>query len=149
MELDNEPRTEKLESSEPPKKKRKPRTKKVNKLSKEEVRKNHVSSEKKRREMVRKIYDDLVNVIPDLQPSENRSELVIYLKTINHLSWLYRSNLRLRRQLERKYQEQGNNDYEIPENLVWELKPRDAEDSHEHAPTNALRITIDEEIDHK
>ncbi|GAV52299.1 hypothetical protein ZYGR_0AG02900 [Zygosaccharomyces rouxii] len=126
MQLDGEDidaRGQRDENEEPLKKKRKPRAKKVNKLSKEEVRQNHVSSEKKRRELVRTIYDELVRMIPDLQPSENRSEMVIYLKTINHLNWLYRNNKRLCGQLEKKYKELGKDDYRIPENLIWELGP--------------------------
>lgn len=114
---------ERDENEEPLKKKRRPRAKKTNKLSKEEVRQNHVSSEKKRRELVRTIYDDLVRMIPDLQPSENRSEMVIYMKTINHLNWLYRHNKRLRKQVEKKSKELGEDDYRIPESLVWELRP--------------------------
>lgn len=109
-------------NGEPLKKKRKPRAKKLNKLTKEEVRRNHVSSEKKRRELVRTTYDELVKMIPDLQPSENRSEMVIYLKTINHLNWLYGNNKRLCGQLEEKYRELGKDDYRIPEDLMWELK---------------------------
>ncbi|AQZ09354.1 INO4 (YOL108C) [Zygosaccharomyces parabailii] len=136
MKRENETVSEASAQLEEPKKKRKPRAKKLNKLSKEEVRKNHVSSEKKRREMVRTIYDDLVNVIPDLQPSENRSEMVIYLKTINHLNWLYRSNMRLRRELEKKYQEEGKTDYEIPESLIWELKSHGSGDPHQNDPKN-------------
>lgn len=116
-------RRQRDENEEPLRKKRKPRAKKINKLSKEEVRQNHVSSEKKRRELVRTIYDELVKMIPDLQPSENRSEMVIYLKTINHLNWLYRTNKRLCNQLEKKYKELGEDGYRIPENLVWELRP--------------------------
>ncbi|CAR26319.1 hypothetical protein ZYGR_0H01280 [Zygosaccharomyces rouxii] len=120
--VDADVRRQRDESEELLRKKRKPRAKKVNKLSKEEVRQNHVSSEKKRRELVRTIYDELVKMIPDLQPTENRSEMVIYLKTINHLNWLYRNNKRLCAQLEKKYKELGKDGCRIPESLVWELR---------------------------
>lgn len=102
------------------KRKRKPRAKKMNNLSADEVRKNHVVSEKRRRELVRAIYDDLVNIVPDLHPSENRSEIVIYLKTINHLKWLYQRNGFLRDKLIEKYSSLGQ-DRLIAEHLKWDI----------------------------
>lgn len=100
-------------------KKRKPRAKKMNNLSPDEVRKNHVVSEKRRRELVRAIYDDLVNIVPDLRPNENRSEMVIYLKTMNYLKWIYRRNRHLRSQLLQNYSSDSNK--KIPEHLIWEF----------------------------
>lgn len=105
------------------KRKRKPRAKKANKLSQDQVRKNHVVSEKRRRESVRAIYDELVNMIPDLHANENRSEIVIYLKTMNHLKWLYERNTYLRNKLERINLSQGEQVTKIPEYLIWDLNP--------------------------
>ena len=94
-------------------KEKKSRVKKVKRLSEDQIRINHVSSEKKRRELVRAIYDELVTLVPGLQKNENRSELIIYQKTINYLSWLYEKNGALREQL--------NDKSLLPEDLVWEL----------------------------
>lgn len=94
-------------------KEKKSRVKKVKRLSEDQIRINHVSSEKKRRELVRAIYDELVMLVPGLQKNENRSELIIYQKTINYLSWLYEKNGALREQL--------NDKSLLPEDLVWEL----------------------------
>lgn len=102
--------------------KRKPRAPKKNKLSSDQVRKNHVVSEQRRRELVRAVYDDLVEIVPDLEPSERRSEILIYLKTINHLQWLYRRNSYLRKLLTEKYESQGKPAVELPNRLVWELR---------------------------
>lgn len=93
----------------------KSRVKKVKRLSEDQIRINHVSSEKKRRELVRAIYDELVTLVPGLQKNENRSELIIYQKTINYLSWLYEKNEALRGQLQSSTQ--------VSEELVWELPP--------------------------
>ncbi|QLQ79868.1 hypothetical protein HG537_0C05170 [Torulaspora globosa] len=101
---------------------RKPRAPKKNKLSSDQVRKNHVVSEQRRRELVRTVYDDLVEIVPDLEPSERRSEILIYLKTINHLKWLYRRNSYLRKLLTEKYERQGEPAVELPNRLVWELR---------------------------
>lgn len=101
--------------------KRKPRIPKKDKLSLDQVRKNHVVSEQRRRELVRSIYDSLVEVVPDLAPSERRSEILIYLKTINHLKWLYKRNSYLRKLLAEKYECQGKSVVEVPNRLIWEL----------------------------
>ncbi|CCE66274.1 hypothetical protein TPHA_0P01160 [Tetrapisispora phaffii CBS 4417] len=105
------------------KKVRKPRSKKVNKLSESQIKMNHVTSEQKRRMLVRSIYDDLVEAVPDLSAEESRSELLIYLKTVNYMNWLYKRNEVLRTQLVNKYKERGMyNKYSIPQNLIWEQK---------------------------
>lgn len=99
---------------------RKPRAKKINKLSDHQVRVNHVSSEKRRREMIRATYDDLVQMVPGLELTESRSELIIYLKTMSYLRWLYTKNKKLRDQL----QSQGTISEQelIDKELVWELE---------------------------
>ncbi|CAL9734754.1 protein Ino4p [Monosporozyma servazzii] len=99
---------------------RKPRSKKVNKLSDHQVRVNHVSSEKRRREMIRSTYDDLVEMVPGLEATESRSELIIYLKTMAYLKWLYAKNKRLRDQA----QSQGavSEQELIDKGLIWELE---------------------------
>ena len=76
---------------------------KSNKLSEHEVRKNHVVSEQKRREIIRMMYDDLVQIVPDLSQKENRSELAIYIKTANYLRWLYEKNQELRMRIQEKH----------------------------------------------
>ncbi|CAI1704171.1 hypothetical protein SEUBUCD646_0O00540 [Saccharomyces eubayanus] len=114
-------------------KKRKRRTKKINKLTDGQIRINHVSSEKKRRELERAIFDELVAVVPDLQPQESRSELIIYLKSLSYLSWLYERNEKLRKQIIAKHgampggsnsiERQQNRDMSnvVPKELIWEL----------------------------
>ncbi|CAI4951892.1 BBT_HP_G0091730.mRNA.1.CDS.1 [Saccharomyces cerevisiae] len=116
-------------------KKRKRRSKKINKLTDGQIRINHVSSEKKRRELERAIFDELVAVVPDLQPQESRSELIIYLKSLSYLSWLYERNEKLRKQIIAKHetktgsssssdpvQEQNGNIRDlVPKELIWEL----------------------------
>lgn len=49
------------------KQRKKPRVEKKSKLSLDQVRKNHVVSEQRRRELVRGIYDDLVEIVPGLE----------------------------------------------------------------------------------
>jgi len=100
---------------------KKVRTKKMKKLSDDQIRMNHVSSEKRRRELVREIYDELVTLVPDLQKNENRSELIIYLKTINYLSWLYRKNRMLRTKIMEEHPSEIN---KITQNLIWKLKEK-------------------------
>ena len=108
------------------KKERKPRAKKSNKLTDDQIRLNHVSSEKRRREMVRQIYDELVTLVPDLQKNENRSELIIYLKTKNYLNYLYQKNELLRNKIINKNDSNDyGNDNEIVQNLKWELKKKE------------------------
>ncbi|KAL3229802.1 Protein INO4 [Nakaseomyces bracarensis] len=91
---------------------------KSNKLTEGQVRINHVVSEQKRRELIRALYDELVEIVPDLLPKENRSEMVIYLKTANYLRWLYKRNAELRKQIDEKFQ----GEKEIPSDLVWNLR---------------------------
>ena len=115
-------------------KKRKRRSKKINKLTDGQIRINHVSSEKKRRELERAIFDELVTVVPDLQPQESRSELIIYLKSLSYLNWLYERNENIRKQIMAKRvartssnnsstEEQQNDDISdlVPRELIWEL----------------------------
>lgn len=99
---------------------KKPRKKKVNRLTDQQIRINHVSSEKKRREAIRSIYDELVGLVPDLQPTERRSELIIYIKTTAYLKWLYAKNKRLRKEL----LDQGkvSNTELLDNGLVWDLE---------------------------
>ena len=94
------------------------------KLSCDQLRINHVTSEKKRREIVRNIYDELVDLVPDLGENENRSEQIIYMKTINYIRWLYEKNQKLRAQIYSRQKElKGDGpEFKIPDRLVWELK---------------------------
>ena len=63
------------------KKKRKPRRPSDNKLSPDQKRQNHVSSEQRRRQAMRETYDTLVELVPDLCDAEKRSEFMIYAKS--------------------------------------------------------------------
>ncbi|AMD22115.1 HGL225Wp [Eremothecium sinecaudum] len=83
------------------------------KLSDDQKRENHVTSEQRRREILREYYDELVSKVPDLDESERRSEWQIYMKTKSYLCWLYARNQQLRNHLE---------DFNIacPQHLVWE-----------------------------
>lgn len=90
---------------------------KINKLSEGQVRLNHVVSEQKRRELIRAIYDELVEIVPDLQPKENRSEMVIYTKTAYYLRWLYKRNAELREEIRERFSNK-----EISSELIWELR---------------------------
>ncbi|AET39017.1 Ino4p Ecym_3542 [Eremothecium cymbalariae DBVPG len=85
------------------------------KLSHNQKRVNHVTSEQRRREILREYYDRLVKIVPDLEESENRSEWQIYVKTKNYLHWLYTRNEQLRKHL---------NYFNVtcPEHLVWEYR---------------------------
>lgn len=128
MDRDTDAAVEELPRSSPSvltagivKPRRKPRAVKKDKLSSDQVRRNHVVSEQRRRELVRNIYDDLVQIVPDLEPSERRSEILIYLKTMNHLKWLYQRNSYLRKLLAEKHNSQGTPVIELPNQLVWEL----------------------------
>lgn len=49
-------------------------------LTEEQKKQNHVLSENKRRNQLRSTYDRLVDLVPDLEPKENRSELAILTK---------------------------------------------------------------------
>lgn len=64
------------------KKKRKPRKPSDNKLSPDQKRQNHVSSEQRRRQAMRETYDTLVELVPDLCDAEKRSEFMIYAKSM-------------------------------------------------------------------
>lgn len=101
------------------KKIKKQRNKKPKRLTDHQVRVNHVTSEKKRREMIRSIYDDLVRLVPGLEVTENRSELIIYLKTMAYLKWLYSKNKKLRQQI--KVHGGISEQDLIAKDLVWEL----------------------------
>lgn len=99
-------------------------TKRVKKLSEKQVRINHINSEKRRRQNVRSVYDNLVKTVPGLTQDESRSELIIYLKTINYLKWLYERNASLRLQLLLKHQaENKDTELQLDQNLIWELDP--------------------------
>lgn len=98
------------------KKVRKPRAKKVNKISIDQARLNHIDSEKRRREIVRSTYDKLVEIVPDLTEEEGRSEINIYLKTMNFLRFLYERNEKLRKDVAN-----ANKADSITDELTWNL----------------------------
>ncbi|ODV84014.1 hypothetical protein CANARDRAFT_191071, partial [[Candida] arabinofermentans NRRL YB-2248] len=61
-------------------------------LSEEEKKKHHIRSEHKRREQIRSTFDNLVEVVPELNENESRSELAILTKTSNYIKELKLKN---------------------------------------------------------
>ncbi|SCU94101.1 LAME_0F06106g1_1 [Lachancea meyersii CBS 8951] len=90
----------------------------VSSLSEDQKRQNHVSSEQRRRQAMRETYDTLVEMVPDLESSQRRSEMQIYARSYNYLIWLYERNRILRAQLKE------TTGLEAAENLRWELPPK-------------------------
>lgn len=64
-------------------------------LTLEQKKINHIESENRRRAMIRSSFDRLVELVPDLDASENRSELVILDKTSKYIEQLRAENERL------------------------------------------------------
>ncbi|KAJ1932674.1 Transcription factor, partial [Linderina pennispora] len=65
---------------------RKPRVTRITKkkgelLTEEEKKANHIASEQKRRQNIRAGYDQLIQIVPTLTPSQ-RSEALILQKTV-------------------------------------------------------------------
>lgn len=57
-------------------------------LTEEQRKKNHIRSENRRRDNIREKFDILVNLVPSLDPKENRSEHVILMKTAKYIEEL-------------------------------------------------------------
>ncbi|SCW01579.1 LAFE_0E02762g1_1 [Lachancea fermentati] len=102
--------------------KRRKRVSKDVKLSADQKRENHVSSEQRRRQAMRDSYDKLVEVVPGIEKAENRSELLIYTKTYHYLMWLYARNSTLRKELGEKAVAKGMHGFsedKLPGHLHW------------------------------
>ncbi|KAJ1727016.1 Transcription factor [Coemansia biformis] len=56
-------------------------------LSEEEKKANHIASEQKRRQNIRTGYDQLIQIVPTLTPSQ-RSEALILQKTVEYIKYL-------------------------------------------------------------
>ncbi|ORX67451.1 hypothetical protein DL89DRAFT_44839 [Linderina pennispora] len=71
---------------------RKPRVTRITKkkgelLTEEEKKANHIASEQKRRQNIRAGYDQLIQIVPTLTPSQ-RSEALILQKTVEYIKYL-------------------------------------------------------------
>ncbi|GMM43536.1 Ino4 protein [Pichia kluyveri] len=73
-----------------------------NTLSEEQKKSNHIRSENRRRELIRSTFDKLVELVPDLEPKEGRSELIVLNKTSDFIKLLREENIRLRRLKDQK-----------------------------------------------
>ncbi|KAJ1825213.1 Transcription factor [Coemansia sp. RSA 2599] len=56
-------------------------------LTEEEKKANHIASEQKRRQNIRTGYDQLIQIVPTLTPSQ-RSEALILQKTVEYIKYL-------------------------------------------------------------
>ncbi|KAJ2658844.1 Transcription factor [Coemansia sp. RSA 1200] len=56
-------------------------------LTEEEKKANHIASEQKRRQNIRVGYDQLIQIVPTLTPSQ-RSEALILQKTVEYIKYL-------------------------------------------------------------
>uniref|UniRef100_A0A060T8L6 ARAD1D12496p n=1 Tax=Blastobotrys adeninivorans TaxID=409370 RepID=A0A060T8L6_BLAAD len=65
-------------------------------LTPEEKKANHIASEKKRRQAIREGFDKITNIVPDLDPSQGRSEAIVLTKTVEFLNNLLEENNALR-----------------------------------------------------
>lgn len=65
-------------------------------------KKSHVVAEKKRREAIRKGFDQLTSIIPGLDARHARSEAVVIAKCVETLEKLISENIQLKKLAERK-----------------------------------------------
>lgn len=56
-------------------------------LTENEKKANHIASEQKRRQNIRTGYDQLIQIVPTLTPSQ-RSEALILQKTVEYIKYL-------------------------------------------------------------
>ncbi|KAJ2883196.1 Transcription factor [Coemansia aciculifera] len=56
-------------------------------LTEDEKKANHIASEQKRRQNIRTGYDQLIQIVPTLTPSQ-RSEALILQKTVEYIKYL-------------------------------------------------------------
>lgn len=67
----------------------------VSLLTPEQRKENHINSENRRRAQIRSCFDELVKIVPDIDSTENRSELAILTKTANYIERLRSENAQL------------------------------------------------------
>lgn len=64
-------------------------------LTLEQKKTNHIQSENRRRNQIRSSFDRLVELVPQLDTTESRSEYAILTKTANYIVQLRKENERL------------------------------------------------------
>lgn len=64
-------------------------------LTDAEKKRHHIESEHRRREQIRATFDRLVDIVPDLEPKEKRSELVVINKTSEYIKKLRAENAQM------------------------------------------------------
>lgn len=64
-------------------------------LSLEQKKTNHILSENRRRAQIRSSFDKLVELVPQLDSNESRSEYAVLSKTADYISYLREENARL------------------------------------------------------
>ncbi|GMM37232.1 Ino4 protein [Saccharomycopsis crataegensis] len=80
-------------------------------LSEEEKKSRHIASEKKRRETIRLAFDRIVDLVPNLTPSESRTEVAVLTKSAAFIDELRSENQRLLQLLQ-------NSNVPVPEHLL-------------------------------
>ncbi|ANB11127.1 hypothetical protein AWJ20_3925 [Sugiyamaella lignohabitans] len=65
-------------------------------LSLEEKKANHIASEQRRRQAIRQEFDKICELVPDLDLSKSRSEVVVLERTVSFLLHLMEENKALR-----------------------------------------------------
>lgn len=65
-------------------------------LSASDRKQNHVAAEKKRREAIRKEFERITEVVPELSRNQSRSEAVVLEKTVALLKNLVDENQKLK-----------------------------------------------------
>lgn len=61
-------------------------------LTEEQKKLHHIQSEHRRRQQIRATFDRLVEIVPDLEAREKRSELTVITKTSNYIAKLRAEN---------------------------------------------------------
>ncbi|PVU91888.1 hypothetical protein BB559_003948 [Furculomyces boomerangus] len=84
---------------DPPKSLSNKNVKKLELLTEEEKRANHIASEQRRRQNIRSGYDQLISVVPTLSDNQ-RSEGVILQKSVEYIKFLLMEREILHQQLE-------------------------------------------------
>lgn len=77
-------------------------------LSDQQKKKNHIESEKKRREAIRAGFERLAKIIPECE-GQARSEAVVLQRTVGYL----RDQLQKKEELRKKAEQQGMNSAEF------------------------------------
>lgn len=99
------------------------------KLSNAEKKHHHNLSEQKRREQLRQTYDKLVDLVPSLSDTENRSELIIMNKSVEYVMELRREYDELVKNGGGEGREEREVSAEIEEGEEGEVKREESVDS--------------------